>query len=157
MYADHVGALNLIELEFADQSEVIKHWRNLLTHFGTTHPRSESETEQNSDEEKEKLRKTRIFHDRLFQERQELLTLLLHSMAKTLNFNIEQLEIFKGGYVPQGHIDMEDDGHVIRQFIADIARNNRLLPIGVFDYVSYVQNSQEKTVDQQKGTDSDDN
>ena len=42
------------------------------------------------------------FDERLYKERQRLLTKLLHAIAKEMKFDIEQLEIFKGGYIPQG-------------------------------------------------------
>ena len=53
----------------------------------------------------ESRQRDNLFNKRLFDERQRLLAKVLHSMAKTLNFKIEQLEIFEGGYTPQGWQD----------------------------------------------------
>ena len=43
MLPEHVGALNLIEIEFENQDEVISEWRKLFGHFGTNHTRHQTE------------------------------------------------------------------------------------------------------------------
>ena len=35
---DHVGALNLVEIEFVNHPEVVKNWKALHDHLGTPHP-----------------------------------------------------------------------------------------------------------------------
>lgn len=89
---DHVGALNLVELEFENDKDVISAFKNYFEHLGKQHTKPQRETPSD-------------FDNRLAQERQALLAKLLHKMAEALNFKIEQLEIFEGGYMPQGWQD----------------------------------------------------
>ena len=63
----------------------------------------------------------RRYYVRLAEERQRLLAKLLHAMAKALDFKVEQLEIFEGGYTPQGWADIEVEQNVIRRFAAQLA------------------------------------
>jgi len=86
---DHVGALNLVELEFEKEEKVLNAFKEYFTNLNTQHKKSDRETDQE-------------FNIRIYQDRQALLAKLLHAMAKILNFKIEQLEIFEGGYIPQG-------------------------------------------------------
>lgn len=43
LYPDHIGALNLVEIEYADEPAVLTAWKKLFTHFGTAHGRREDE------------------------------------------------------------------------------------------------------------------
>lgn len=130
----HVGALNLIEIEFATDAEVIRAWKELLTHFGTEHTRRADERHVEGLTPEQVSARDRVFHDRLFDERQRLLAKLLHAMARVLNFKVEQLEIFEGGYTPQGWFNVELENMAVRRLFAEIAIGRRTLPIGVFDY-----------------------
>ena len=38
LYPEHVGALNLVEIEFAHDRPVIDAWRELFKHLGSEHP-----------------------------------------------------------------------------------------------------------------------
>jgi Family of unknown function (DUF6680) len=69
---------------------------------------------------------------RLYSERQSLLARLLHAMAEVLKFKVEQLEIFEGGYTPQGWHDIETEQMIVRRLFADIGAGKRIFPIGVF-------------------------
>lgn len=128
---EHVGGLNLIEIEFAAHPKVISAWKNLFEHFGNQHSRYSEESVAPDDSFDQTRQKNIKFEERLRAERQRLLAKLLHAMAKELNFTIEQLEIFEGGYLPQGWVDTESDGAVIRKFAANLAVGNALLPVGV--------------------------
>jgi hypothetical protein len=133
---DHIGALNLVEIEFAKDQEVLSAWKMLFSHLGTTHPRRDEEkidglTEKDKPEIE---RRNELFGGRLGRERQSLLAKLLHQMARVLGFKIEQLEIFEGGYTPQFYTNVENDAEAIRRYVIDLANGNRVVPIGVIDY-----------------------
>jgi hypothetical protein len=54
-------------------------------------------------------------------------------MAKALNFKIEQLEIFEGGYTPQGWEDELAEQRLVRKFLLDLYQGKVALPVMVFD------------------------
>lgn len=135
IYPEHVGALNLIEIEFAKDKEVLKHWKDLFIHFGTEHQRKQSEM-IGSVEVDEETRRNKIFDERLAQERQTILAKLLHAMATSMNFKVEQLEIFEGGYTPQGWATMELEQQIIRRFGVELFLGKRVLPVGIVDYIN---------------------
>jgi hypothetical protein len=131
---EHVGALNLVEIEFRNDGDVIGAWRALFSHFGTEHaPRTHERQDASLSDDENRHRQTQ-FTNRIVTERQTLLAKLLHCMAKALGFRIEQLEIFEGGYTPQLWWDDELEGRVARRLFADIAIGKRSLPIAVTDY-----------------------
>jgi hypothetical protein len=39
LHPDHLGALNLVEIEYANEPAVLNAWKALFTHFGTAHAR----------------------------------------------------------------------------------------------------------------------
>jgi hypothetical protein len=47
---------------------------------------------------------------------------------------MEQLEIFKGGYTPQGWTDVEFEQTAVRRLFAEIYLGHRMFPIGVFHF-----------------------
>ena len=131
MSEDHVGALNLIEIEFAYEPDVLAAWKLLYQHFATEHIRRPDEQRMPHAALEENRQRDTLFDKRLFDERQRLLAKVLHSMARTLNFNIEQLEIFEGGYTPQGWQDEFLEQRMARSFILDLYRGRAALPVAV--------------------------
>jgi len=109
--ADHIAALNQIELDFQHDSTVMTAYRNYMRQLGTTFDPKDN--------------------DRVTQERQSLRTKILSEMAKTLRIHVEQLDIFEGGYIPQGHVDIEQQQAAIRRLFTEIADGKRALPIEV--------------------------
>ena len=134
IWADHVGALNLVEIEFKDNPTIIAAWTALFEHFGAKHVRGPDEEITAGLNQGEIGQRHRRFDDRLATERQKLLAKLLHAIAKKLRFDAEQLEIFEGGYTPQGWEDVELEQRAIRRYIVDLYLGRRMLPVGVVDY-----------------------
>lgn len=132
--AEHVGALNLVEIEFQKDTEVITAWRALLMHFAAEHAPKAHERQDAGLSLEEQQNRHRQFLARIATERQTLLTKLLHAMAKVLRFRAEQLEIFEGGYTPQGWVDDDMEMRAARRLFAEVALGQRVFPIGVFDY-----------------------
>lgn len=133
---EHVGALNLIEIEFANHTNVITAWKALFEHFATEHTRRQNEIINPSGESEVNQDHESRFNNRLFDERQILLAKLLHAIAKVLNFKIEQLEIFRGGYLPQGWVDTELEAMQMRKFAFRLASGQSQLPVAVLDYTN---------------------
>jgi hypothetical protein len=131
---DHVGALNLVEIEFDKDPHVLAAWRELFRHLGTEHTPKAHERQEASLSEEENRNRQSKFVERIVTERQTLLAKLLHCMAKALRFKIEQLEIFEGGYTPQAWTEDDLEARVVRRLFADVAVGKRFFPISVVDY-----------------------
>lgn len=82
----------------------------------------------------EATQRNRRFEERLATERQKLLAKLLHAIAKRLRFNAEQLDIFEGGYTPQGWEDVETEQSLLRRFTLELLSGRRAVPVAVTDY-----------------------
>jgi hypothetical protein len=108
---EHIAALNQIELDFQKDNRVMAAYRDYMKHLGTRFDAKDN--------------------DRVAQERQSLRTKILSEMARSLHIKVEQLDIFEGGYVPQGHVDIEMQQAVIRRLFAEIADGKRSLPIEI--------------------------
>ena len=144
VFPDHVGALNLIEIEFSKDKEVLAAWKALFSHFGTTHPLRPDEQTADGMSRDEINARRRAFDGRLLEERQRLLAKLLHAMAKVLDFRIEQLEIFEGGYTPQGWVDVDAEQREVRRYLIDLGTGRRLVPVAILA----TRNAEEKEDDQ---------
>ncbi len=108
---DHVGALNLVEIEFYGEPAVIEAWKNYWDHLRQPFPKVPEEQQQ-------------------FLKHQEgLLTKLLHAIAQSLKFNIEQMDILEGGYVPQGWLNDEQTARELRALALDILSGRRGIPV----------------------------
>jgi hypothetical protein len=108
---EHIAALNQIELDFQNATGVMNAYRMYMKHLATPfEPKDE---------------------DRVAHERQSMRTKILSAMAKTLGIRVEQMDIFEGGYVPQGHVNIEREQAAIRKLLSEIADGKRSLPIEV--------------------------
>jgi hypothetical protein len=110
---DHVRALNLVEIEFSKEKLVIDMWRdymeNLSQRVDINWPKAQT--------------------DQFFDGQEKLLARLLHAIAKSLKFEIDQLDIFKGGYLPQGWSDDDIQQHALRNLLIELLRGNRALSV----------------------------
>lgn len=131
LHPDHVGALNLVEIEFFGNDKIINPLKKLMQHFADNHHRIPDELVKDDMPNDEKSRRNQKFDLRLNEERNELRTILLHAIAKNLGFNIEQLEIFRGGYTPQGWDNVEFEQSIIRQYFVDLYLGRKTIPIEV--------------------------
>lgn len=131
IHPDHVGALNLVEIEFFGNDKVIRPLKDLMQHFANHQNRKPDEETKPDMDPAEVSRRDQKFDHRLGEERSELRTILLHAIAKHLGFNIEQLEIFRGGYTPQGWDNVEFEQSLIRQYFVDLYLGRKTIPIEV--------------------------
>ena len=109
-------------------------WRSLFSHLGSEHQRRLNECDDATLSQEENRNRQNSFLNRIFTERQALLAKLLHCMAKALGFKIEQLEIFEGGYTPQGWADDDLEARIVRRLFVEVAAGRRSFPIAVVDY-----------------------
>lgn len=115
MVPDHVGALNVVEIEFQDERAVVDAWREYLRDLGDIGP-------TNPTPDQMRVR---------FEARSTRLTKLLHEMAKALNFEIEQMDIFQGGYAPQGWLDNEQAQKTLRTLLLNALADGRGIPVAI--------------------------
>lgn len=80
---EHVGALNLVEVEFIDCPDVMNAWKAYLANLGEEIPSIEQKNR----------------HDAFIKERNSLLTKLIDEIAKVLKIKVTQLDILEGNYV----------------------------------------------------------
>lgn len=142
--ADHVAALNLVEIAFADDPKVLKACRDLFGHFNNEPPRRVNEQITESMNDVAKSAADSIYFKRMSDERQALLSKLLSAMGSNLGFNFEQLEIYEGGYAPQGWRNVEDEQAIVRRLLVDISTGKAALPVLVIDVNSILTNETEK-------------
>jgi hypothetical protein len=108
--AEHVTALNLIEIDFQGKKEVLQAWK---VYFENLCVDTKNESRR----------------DRAWQERPALLAKLLHAIAKVLGYSIEQLDIMAGGYTPQGFFDEAQAQRDLRALTAEVLSGKRPLII----------------------------
>ena len=104
LHQEHVGALNLVEVEFANHPDVVEAWKNYLTHLGEELPPIEQIDR----------------HDAANRKRDALLTALIDAIAKAVGIKVEQLDILEGNYVPKGWNDMEWEQQLARRGLIDV-------------------------------------
>lgn len=75
---DHVGALNLIEIEFSKDEKIMLAFKELFEHLGTDHNRRKDELVSKDDSVEESVFRDKIFYQRIVTERATLLAKLLH-------------------------------------------------------------------------------
>jgi hypothetical protein len=109
IHYDHVGALNLIEIEFVGDAKVIVAWKEYFKNLGERTP---ADLDQRG-------------HEELRQKRETLLTKLIHEIAVALKFKVEQLEILEGNYIPQGWDDEANEQRIVRQSLIDVLGGRR--------------------------------
>lgn len=108
--SDFVGALNLVEVEFAKDAKVISAWKDHLGSF----QRSANDA---------------LSQEQVGQLRIETQVRLLDAIAKNLGIEVEQLDIYSGGYSPQGWTDAENEQILIRRWLSDIAAGQKAFQV----------------------------
>ena len=107
-----VGALNLIEIEFNGNSSVVNAWKDLQNQLNT--PQTEDH------------------HQSWLEQVDKKQALLLDQMAKSLGFQIQQLDIYRGGYGPQAWLDNQIRQKTIQDLLASILEGKRGFPIELY-------------------------
>jgi hypothetical protein len=109
---DHVRALNMIDIVFVDDKEIIRLWREY--HDSLVQPTSE-----NVDARR---------HDRFIN--------LLHAMSKNLKFNFDRVMLERVYYLPQGHVDAEVAQIEIRDGMKKMFSGQKEIQKGLLPYLN---------------------
>lgn len=109
IHFDHVGALNLVEIEFAKDGKVIAAWKDYLENLGERLPPGADNDTQSAFSKK----------------RESLLTKLIYEISQVLKFKVEQLDILEGNYLPQGWNDDDFEQRMVRKALLDVLSNRR--------------------------------
>ena len=104
IHADHVGALNLIEVEFSKNKNVVSAWKAYLGNLGNPMPAAE---------DKER-------YEDFLKKRDSLLTKLISDIASALGIKVEQLDILEGNYVPKVWNDDHWDQLLVRKYLINV-------------------------------------
>jgi len=113
IHFDHVGALNLVEVEFVDHPKVVEAWKSYLKNLGEELPPLEQKDR----------------YDKALKDRDALLTKLIYEVSVVLKFKVQQLDILEGNYVPQGWHDDDSEQKLVRRHLIDVLSGRAPLTI----------------------------
>jgi hypothetical protein len=108
LHPDHVGALNLVEIEFYKEQKVQLALEKYFQHLNDRAAIAAGTWNQN--------------YDHLF-------TKLLSAIASSLGYQIEQLQILTGGYAPQGWEAAEKRGMDLQDKLIALLDGKLSLPV----------------------------
>ncbi len=104
IHFEHVGALNLVEVEFSENKDVVDAWKAYLKNLGEELPPLEQKDR----------------HDKAVKDRDALLTKLIYEISVVLKFRVQQLDILEGNYVPQGWHDDDWEQRLVRRHLIGV-------------------------------------
>ena len=107
---DHVYALNMIEVEFYEETNVINAYREYVRQLNSGLPHVDDQR-------------------RYFDERHDRFVDLLCAMGKSLNYAFDKHELSRFGYAPVGWINDEDRQRNIQSLLVEMLEGKRPIPI----------------------------
>ncbi|MGO6815539.1 DUF6680 family protein [Rhizobium brockwellii] len=107
---EHVGALNLVDLEFYGRPKVMDAFAGYMAHLSSPIPSEDG-------------------HDRFFEQREDLLVRLLHEMGKDLGFQYDKHDLGKLSYGPTGWANEQDLHRQNMGYLNELLAGRRALPI----------------------------
>ena len=108
IHAEHVRALNLVQLEFAKNSHVINSWRNFINHV---------ETDATVDPTSWNMKY------------RDLLNQLLVDIAKDLKIQSNEIDLARGGYYPRGWAFQEERIQAAQEFVHGLSSGTKAVPV----------------------------
>jgi hypothetical protein len=115
--AEHVGALNTIEVDFYGVQSVESALNNYVTHLNNGAPAGAPESAAHA------------WNDR----QRDLLAILLAKMAVAIGVTKSEIEIRQGGYSPMGWFQKEQRQNAAQGWILDLAAGKAAVPIKIVD------------------------
>ncbi|RLL74171.1 hypothetical protein D8666_13220 [Ochrobactrum soli] len=107
---EHVGALNLVDLEYFGCKPVISAFTAYMDHLSTPVPGQEAQ-------------------ERFFSQREDLLVQLLHQMGKELGYQFDKRDLEKLAYGPVGWANEQDIQRQNMVFLHELLSGKRALPV----------------------------
>lgn len=111
---EHVGAVNLVEVEFHGVKAIETSWKAYSAHLNSRDGPLRKAEERQRFEEK----------------RVDLLAALIFSISRYLGFKMSELDIRNGGYAPDGWRYRDERLGTILDYVRDIAMNKAYVPVG---------------------------
>jgi hypothetical protein len=119
--AEHVQALNLIELRFNRESQkdraVRNAWESYLDHL--------NQVIDNYSPEQMKVHASKSV---------DFLVRLLASMAQSLGYEFNDVQLKRGGYYPRGYADQNNNNALIQQGLVRVLRDGVPFPMAVKEF-----------------------
>jgi hypothetical protein len=116
IHADHVAALNLVQLEFYGSQTVDQAFRRYMENLSTKVPEPSDDSAR----------------ERFLDERQDRFYTLVQEMALVLGFNFDRADLKRLSYSPQGLQDAEAQAQGIRARTLELLDGRRALAIKPF-------------------------
>ncbi len=120
---NHVEALNLIDIEFSGNNKKEKSvrdaWKIYLNHL-CEYPRDYQDPAY----------KSKI--DTWTSKSRDCLVEMLYTMAQTLGYEFDKVQLKKGAYTPQGFLDLEFEQSLARRGLLDVLYGKRGIPVVPF-------------------------
>jgi len=108
---EHVNALNLIEVEFHKDKDVINAWKKYLTHLNQVRDQMPN------------IQWNEI--------KDQILAELLEHMAIKLNYKFTSMELFRGGYAPIGWQETEELQRKALQGLEMLVNGKTSIPVNI--------------------------
>lgn len=120
---DHVGALNMIDIEFygrrisgvrlqtSSEKKVTNAWKTYNDHLSIEYSPE----------------RFNAWNDRVF----ELFTAMLYTMSQALGYDFDEVQLKRDCYRPKGHNELEDQQYTIRAGIVDVLSGKKSIPMAV--------------------------
>jgi hypothetical protein len=112
---EHVGAINLVEVEFHGVKPVIEAWSSYITHLNSPSPPGATTAQVEAWEAR----------------RGELLSILLVKIAAHLGISKGEIEIMHGGYAPQGWVTRDQRLNTIQDYVIRLSQGQAIVPVNI--------------------------
>lgn len=114
----HVEALNMIDIAFYKDKNIVEAWKLLLDNFAH-YPKDPKDSSYQT--------KLAASADKS----NELLTGLLYEMAKSLNYDFDKVHLKRGAYIPKGQAELELEQTVIRRGLVELLLGKKSIPVKI--------------------------
>jgi hypothetical protein len=109
----HVESLNMVGLDFANESKVIEAWKEYLDMLNTSEPTDGAQQQQ------------------FYRDRDGKFISLIFAMSQTLGYKFTHLETAKQHYSPQAHGTWAEQEQILRDGITELFKNHKPIPIRI--------------------------